>query len=710
METAVRGSHPVLGEGRLLSRQDRAAVLEDLATGRQAVRGELAGQLRRAGAELVIERRRDSRYAQLPLDVVQLYAGINGVVPSVRELDLPPEQERSLLDQLGQVLGELTVSRVMPGASRGSRALAEAELNARWREFVADPGRHSATETALDMREALARHLALHDRGTAVTTTPQVRGNGLAGPGDLAADSAGLGLREILPIRGPWDQAPVTQLLAASESAEPAPADGGSGRGGFAHEPVTQVGEFAPDEIIRAPWYRRVGGTLRHAGSLWRAEGRPAQAVPAQAVPAQAVPAEGRLVDESMPSADLAALEQATAAASASAQVYRRLVSLGRERTQADVVGAPFGEFVADPAREIVDGTSLRGLSSEVGYALEGMALAIQRLAAERAMSGNEPELLTGLRAMDLGSGVTFDPLTRTEPGRSAAGQIDKFAEALALPLSEAIEGRTAPATGPGESERPGDQAGPSATSLRALVVELGSTLGETSAANGSAGGRAEATESAAPSTSLNSDSWLARVGRPGTARQGRTSPSDGMNLESPSSRRAGDSGETSMPGGAMPADVVADQGSGLRNVPTTSSEIEVVRETLSVSGRDAKRTAPVPGDTSPAPLSSTWLVRSAGTGSRSAEPEGSPDPEGSSRSEGPQQPEGTRRGRLPLAWGVIKGTAIPPDEDWLRRRRQKALASMTATRVAGKVPLSISGTGQAVAACRRPSEPPDRT
>jgi hypothetical protein len=304
------------------------------------------------------------------------------------------------------------------------------------------------------MREALARHLALHDRGTAVTTTPQVRGNGLAGPGDLAADSAGLGLREILPIRGPWDQAPVTQLLAASESAEPAPADGGSGRGGFAHEPVTQVGEFAPDEIIRAPWYRRVGGTLRHAGSLWRAEGRPAQAVPAQAVPAEAVPAEGRLADESMPSADLAALEQATAAASA--QVYQQLVSSGMVRTRADGSGAPFRSFEADPAREIVDeipirgdfwdleadlarrprsvsgprgsvsgsatvqGASphgqqtaarsepadrseqaeptVRGLPPRVGYALEGLAPSLVRMVSRGVLGGGRLRLLAGLR------------------------------------------------------------------------------------------------------------------------------------------------------------------------------------------------------------------------------------------------------------------------------------------------------------------------
>ncbi|HET9658109.1 MAG TPA: hypothetical protein VFP72_22340, partial [Kineosporiaceae bacterium] len=231
METEVRQSLPLPGELRPLSRPDRAAVLADLASAREAVRGELAGQLRLIGEDLVAPR--VGWYPQLPMDVVQQYAGIRDVVATVQGLALPPALEGSLLDQLGPVLQD-TVTRAMPGADEVARVRAEAELNGRWRRFVADPGQTAVVETAFDLLGALGRHAARQqDSLTAAVTMPQVRGTELAALGDLAADAAGLGLREIRTSRGLWDAqrpveaAPVAQaapVVEAAPAAQAAPA------------------------------------------------------------------------------------------------------------------------------------------------------------------------------------------------------------------------------------------------------------------------------------------------------------------------------------------------------------------------------------------------------------------------------------------------------------------------------------------------------
>jgi hypothetical protein len=46
------------------------------------------------------------------------------------------------------------------------------------------------------------------------------------------------------------------------------------------------------------------------------------------------------------------------------------------------------------------------------------------------------------------------------------------------------------------------------------------------------------------------------------------------------------------------------------------------------------------------------------------------------------------------LTWGVIKGTAIPPDDEQRRMMRQKAVAAMAATRIGQATPRSIPGAG----------------
>jgi hypothetical protein len=57
-----------------------------------------------------------------------------------------------------------------------------------------------------------------------------------------------------------------------------------------------------------------------------------------------------------------------------------------------------------------------------------------------------------------------------------------------------------------------------------------------------------------------------------------------------------------------------------------------------------------------------------------------------------PSSEEGQPRpgNRLPLTWGVIKGTALPPDQEWWMVRRQRMLQAQQARRIAVPTALTL--------------------
>jgi hypothetical protein len=102
----------------------------------------------------------------------------------------------------------------------------------------------------------------------------------------------------------------------------------------------------------------------------------------------------------------------------------------------------------------------------------------------------------------------------------------------------------------------------------------------------------------------------------------------------------------------------------------------------------------------SPTLNAGSWLARVARPGAdrpgaEQTVPETATSPARSPRSGSSPQAGEVRRVRLPLRWGVIKGTALPPDDEQWRLMRQKALARITeVTMTAQSGPWTIPGSG----------------
>jgi hypothetical protein len=99
-------------------------------------------------------------------------------------------------------------------------------------------------------------------------------------------------------------------------------------------------------------------------------------------------------------------------------------------------------------------------------------------------------------------------------------------------------------------------------------------------------------------------------------------------------------------------------------------------------------------------PLPFTWLARLAQDGSPSARVEHPRQADTAQQPEDFQQlgdpwSESSGRARLPLTWGVIKGTAIPPDDEQWRVMQQKVVAAMVATEIGRRVPGGLDAGGR---------------